>query len=48
MVNRYSVTLHQVITMNDDLFDCIDGVLQFSAEKNTRCKEDSYFAVKVV
>jgi len=46
MLKRHTVTLHHVITVYDDMFDHIDGVLRALAKKNTQWKEDLYFAVK--
>ena len=46
MSKRHTVTLHHVITLYNDTFDHMDGVLRALAKKNTQWKEDLYFAVK--
>jgi len=46
MSKRHMVTLHHVITVYDDLFNHMDGVLRALAKKKTQWKEDLYFAVK--
>jgi hypothetical protein len=35
-----TVTLHQVITFNNDLFDHMDGVMRALHKKKTQWKED--------
>jgi len=40
------VTLHHVITVDNDMFDHMDGVMRPLARKKTRWKEDLFFAVK--
>jgi len=44
---RHTVTLHHVITVYNDMFDHMDGVMQALAEKKTQWKEDLFFAVKL-
>jgi len=46
MSKRHTVTLHHVITVHNDIFDHMDGVLRALATKKTQWKEDLYFAVK--
>jgi len=46
MSKRHMVTLHPVITIYNDMFDHMDGVLQALAKKKTQWMEDLYFAVK--
>jgi hypothetical protein len=47
MLKRHTVTLHHVITVYNDMFDHMDGVMRALAKKKTQWKEDLYFAVKV-
>jgi len=42
---RHMVTLHHVITVYNDMFDHMDGVLQALAKNKTQWKEDLYFTV---
>jgi hypothetical protein len=46
MSKRHTVTLHYVITVYNDMFDHMDGVMRALAKKKTQWKEDLYFAVK--
>jgi len=46
MLTRHSLTLHHVITVYNDIFDHLDGVLRYLAKKKTPWKEDLFFAVK--
>jgi len=46
MSKWYTVTLHHVITVYNDMFDHMDGVMRALAKKKTQWKEDLYFAVK--
>jgi len=46
MSKRHLVTLPHVITVYNDMFDHMDGVLRASAKKTTQWKEDVYFAVR--
>jgi len=46
MSKRYTVTLHHFITVYNDMFDHMDGILQALAKKKTQWKEDLYFAAK--
>ena len=47
ILKRFTVTLHHVITVYNDMFDHMDGVMPSLAKKKTQWKEDLYFAVKV-
>jgi len=47
MSKRYTVTLHYVITVYNDLFHHMDGVMRALAKKKTTGKEDLFFAVKL-
>jgi len=47
MLKRHTVTLHHIITVYNDMFDHMDGVMQALAKKKTQWKEDLFFAVKV-
>jgi hypothetical protein len=46
MSKRHTVTLHNVITVYNDMFDHMDGVMRALAKKKTQWKEDLFFAVK--
>ena len=48
MLKRHTVTLHHVITVYNDMFDHMDGVMQALAKKKTPWKEELFFAVKFV
>jgi hypothetical protein len=47
MSKRHSVTLHHVITVYNDMFDHMDGVMQTLAKKKTQWKEDLFVIVKL-
>jgi len=47
MLKRHTVTLHHVITVYNDMFDHMDGVMRALAKKRTPSKEDLFFAVKL-
>ena len=47
MSMRHSVTLHQVITVYDDMFDHMDSLMRALPRKKTRWKEDLFFTVKL-
>jgi hypothetical protein len=47
MSNRHTVTLHRVITVYNDVFDHMDGVMLAWAKKKTQWKEDLFFAVNL-
>jgi len=44
---RHTVTLHHIITVYNDMFNRMDGVMRSWAQRKTPCKEDSFFAVKL-
>jgi len=46
MSKRHTVTLHHAISVYNDMFDHMDGVMRALAKKKTQWKEDLYFAVK--
>jgi hypothetical protein len=45
MLKQHSVTVDHVITVYNDMFDDMDGVMRALAKK-TQWKDDLYFAVK--
>ena len=47
MSKRHTVTLHHVTTVNNDMFDHMDGVMRPFTKKKTQWKEDLFFAVKL-
>jgi hypothetical protein len=47
MSKMHTVTLHHVITVYNDRFDHMDGVMRDLAKKKTPWKEDLFFAVKL-
>jgi len=47
MLKRHTVTSHHVITVYNDLFDHMDGVMFALVKKRTPWKEDLFFAVKL-
>jgi hypothetical protein len=47
MWKRHTVTLHHVITVYNDTFDHMDGVMRGLAKKQNQWKEDLFFAVKL-
>jgi hypothetical protein len=47
MLKRHTVTLHHVITVYDDMFDHMDGMMRAFAKKKTQWAEDLFFAVKL-
>jgi len=48
MSKRHTLTLHQIITVYNDMFYHIDCVMRAWAKKKTPGKEDLFFAVKLV
>jgi len=46
MLKRPTVTLHHVITVYNDMFDHMDGMMRALAKKNNQWKEDMFFTVK--
>jgi len=47
MLKSHTVTLHHVISVYNDMFDHMDGVMCALAKKKTPWKEDLFFAVKL-
>ena len=47
MSKRHTVTLHHVITVYNDMFNHLDGVMWALAKIMTRWKEDLFFAMKL-
>jgi len=47
MSKRHTVTLHHIITVYNDMFHHMDGVMQALAKKKTEWKEDLFFAVNL-
>jgi len=47
MSKRHTVRLHHVITLYNDRFDHMDGVMRALAKKKTQRKEDLFFAMKL-
>jgi hypothetical protein len=47
MLKRYTVTLHHVIAVYNDMFNHMDGMKRALAKKKTVWKEDLFFAVKL-
>jgi len=47
MSTRHTVTLHHGITVYNDMFDHMDGVMRALAKKKTQWKEDLFFTVKL-
>jgi len=47
MSKRHTVTLHHIITVYNDMFDHLDGVMRALAKKKTQWKEVLFFVVKL-
>jgi len=47
MLKMHTVTLHHVITVYNNIFDYLDGVMRAFAKKKTQWKEDLYIAMKL-
>ena len=47
MSKRHTVTLHHVITVHNDMFYQMDGVMRALAKKKTQWKQDLFFAMKL-
>ena len=47
MSKRHTVTLHHVITVYNDMFDHMDGVMRALSKKKSPWKEGLFFAVKL-
>jgi len=43
---RHTVTLHHIITVNNDVLDHMDGVMWAVVKTKTQCKDDLSFAMK--
>jgi hypothetical protein len=46
-VEEHTVILHHVMTVYNDMFDHIDGMMQALAKQKTQWKEDLFFVVKL-
>jgi hypothetical protein len=46
MTKMHKVALYHVITLYNDMFDHMDGVIRALANKKTQCKEDLFFTEK--
>jgi hypothetical protein len=47
MAKRHTVTLHHIITLYNDIFDHIEGVMCAFVKEMSQWKEDLYFDMKV-
>jgi len=47
MSKRHTVAFHYVITVYNDMFDHMDGLMRAMAKKMTQWKEDMFFAVEL-
>jgi hypothetical protein len=47
MSKRHTVTLHHVITVYNDMFNHMDGVMRALGKKKNLWKEDLFFIVKL-
>jgi len=47
MSKRHTVTFHHVITVYNDMFNPLDGMMEPLAKKKTPSKEDLFFTVKL-
>jgi len=47
MSKWHTVTLHHIITVYNDMFDHMDGVMRALPNKKTQWKEELFFAVKL-
>jgi len=43
----HTVTLHHIITVNNDMFNHMGGIMQALAKKKSQWKDDLLFAVKL-
>ena len=43
---KYMASLHPIITVYNNMFNHIDGIMQAVTKEKTQWKEDLYFAVK--
>jgi len=46
MSKRHTVTLNHVITVHNDVFDHMEGVMRAQSKKMTQWKDDLFLAVK--
>ena len=46
MSKQHTVNLHHVMTVYNDMFDHMDGVMQALAKKKTQWKDNLYFAIE--
>jgi len=46
MMKWHTITLHHVITVYNDMFDHMDGMMRALPKKKTQWKEDIFFAIK--
>jgi len=47
MLKRHTVPLHHVITVYDDMFDDMDGMMRALAKEKSQWKKDLFFTVKL-
>jgi hypothetical protein len=47
MLKRYTVTLHHIITVYNDIFDHMNAMMLALTKKNTQWKEELFFTVKL-
>jgi len=47
MSQRHTVTLKHIVTVYNDMFDHMDGVMRALTKKKTQWKEDWFFTVKL-
>jgi len=47
MSKRHTVTSHHIVTVYNEMFDHMDGVMRALAKKKTQWKEDLFLAVKL-
>jgi len=47
ILKRHTVRLHHFITIYNDMFDHMDGIIQTLPQKKARWKENFFFAMKL-
>jgi len=47
MLKRHTVTFNHVITVYNEMFNHMDGVMRALNKKKTPCKEDLFFTVRL-
>jgi len=47
MSKRHNSTLHRVITVSNNMFAHMDGIMQASAKKKSEWQEDLYITLEV-